>query len=342
MGENDGYNMPNTFNVDRALFNHPVVGIHKPEWFVAWLWMLSEARWKEGRISINGATITLKRGQFSHSVRFIEKKFGWASGKGYRFLARLKTEAMITTDTEAGQNVITICNYEQYQSWDGMAATATATATATAAQQQRNSSATAAQQRKNPCRTPDEYPEEPLLDISAGAEKDCAENATTDPQPAKKKHAPTAQEFDAFWQAYPRRIAKAAAIKAFGSAMKVATFSEIMDGVRRYAQTRPDPQYTPHPATWLNQQRWADEIKEEPDGKIIKRGNSAPTKTDRLNAVIADAIANPPDLSVWGRPRATNQHDRPMLSGPESIREGAGTDGCGDQDISFGSGGLPH
>lgn len=149
-------------------------------------------------------------------------------------------------------------------------------------------------------------------------------------------------EFDAFWQAYPRRIAKGAAIRAFRSALKVATFSEIMDGVRRYAQTGPVPKYTPHPATWLNQQRWADEIKEESNGKIINRSNAAPTKTERLNAVIADAIANPPDLSIWGRPRAAYQHDRPMLSGPEPVRERAGTDGGGDQDISSRAGGLPH
>lgn len=165
---------------------------------------------------------------------------------------------------------------------------------------------------------------------------------SADPPSARKKHAPANQEFEAFWQAYPRRIAKGAAIKAFGSALKVATFSEIMDGVRRYAQTGPVPKYTPHPATWLNQQRWADEIKEESNGKIINRSNAAPTKTDRLNAVIADAIANPPDLSIWGRPRAAYQHDRPMLSGPEPVRERAGTDGGGDQDISPGAGGLPH
>ena len=178
--------------------------------------------------------------------------------------------------------------------------------------------------------------------VNSFQEKDCAKNAHTDPPSAKKKPSATNHEFDAFWQAYPRRIAKGAAIKAFNSAMKVATFSEIMDGVRRYAQSRPDPQFTPHPATWLNQQRWADEIKEEPDGKAINRGNAAPTKTDRLNAVIADAIANPPDLSVWGRPRAAYQHDRPMLSGPQHVRERAGADGGNDQDISSGAGGLPH
>ena len=109
--------MPNTFNVDRSVFNHPVVGVQKPEWFTAWLWMLSEARWKEGRININGATVMLKRGQFSHSERFIERKFGWSKGKAGRFIARLKTEAMIEAHTEAGQTVITICNYEEYQSY---------------------------------------------------------------------------------------------------------------------------------------------------------------------------------------------------------------------------------
>jgi len=35
-----------------------------------------------------------------------------------------------------------------------------------------------------------------------------------------------------------------------------------MDGARRYAEARAgqDPQYTAHPATWLNAGRWDDEI----------------------------------------------------------------------------------
>ena len=73
--------------------------------------------------------------------------------------------------------------------------------------------------------------------------------------------------FVAFWKTYPRRIGKAAALKAYNRAVKSgAQPDEILLGAARFAADRdrePDPskreQYTPHPATWLNAARWADE-----------------------------------------------------------------------------------
>ena len=67
--------------------------------------------------------------------------------------------------------------------------------------------------------------------------------------------------FEKFWLACPRRIGKEAARKAYEKARKTTSDSELLEGIRRYAATRAgqDEQYTVHPATWLNQGRWADE-----------------------------------------------------------------------------------
>lgn len=65
-------------------------------------------------------------------------------------------------------------------------------------------------------------------------------------------------EFQQFWQKYPRREGKGAARKAFAKARKSASFEAIMGALDRTWPT--DPRYIPHPATWLNQQRWLDEI----------------------------------------------------------------------------------
>lgn len=68
-------------------------------------------------------------------------------------------------------------------------------------------------------------------------------------------------QFEAFWSSYPRRVGKGAARKAFEKAMKLATFDEVMNGLRRqisYYATR-EHQFIPHPSTWLNQERWCDE-----------------------------------------------------------------------------------
>ena len=68
-------------------------------------------------------------------------------------------------------------------------------------------------------------------------------------------------QFEAFWRTYPRRVGKGAARTKFERALKLATFEEIMAGLRRqlsYYATR-EQQFIPHPATWLFQERWDDE-----------------------------------------------------------------------------------
>lgn len=71
--------------------------------------------------------------------------------------------------------------------------------------------------------------------------------------------------FDAFWTAYPRKVAKAEAKKAWAS---LKATEELRDEIRiglerakRCEQWRKDGgQFIPHAATWLNNRRWEDEI----------------------------------------------------------------------------------
>lgn len=65
--------------------------------------------------------------------------------------------------------------------------------------------------------------------------------------------------FDEFWAKYPKHVGKPAALKAYKSARKRrASHADIMAGVDRLVESHPDPQFTPHPSTWLNQDRWND------------------------------------------------------------------------------------
>jgi hypothetical protein len=69
--------------------------------------------------------------------------------------------------------------------------------------------------------------------------------------------------FAAFWQAYPRRVARGAAEKAYHRVIRnrEATEAEVLAGAMRYAAQRggEDPEFTKHPATWLNGKCWMDE-----------------------------------------------------------------------------------
>lgn len=69
------------------------------------------------------------------------------------------------------------------------------------------------------------------------------------------------KEFDGFWQHYPRKVGKLAAQRAFEKALKLTTVENIQKALHTLNQEvrGKDPQYIPHPATWLNQGRWDDE-----------------------------------------------------------------------------------
>jgi hypothetical protein len=67
--------------------------------------------------------------------------------------------------------------------------------------------------------------------------------------------------FDLFWKAYPKKIAKKAAIKAWTQAIKDTDPKIIIASAEAFAKdkTRQDA-FTAYPATWLNAGRWMDEV----------------------------------------------------------------------------------
>ena len=69
--------------------------------------------------------------------------------------------------------------------------------------------------------------------------------------------------FDTFWSAYPRRVGKGAAVKVF-ERLKVddrllGNMLTAIDQQKRTDQWQ-QVQFVPHPATWLRQSRWLDEV----------------------------------------------------------------------------------
>jgi hypothetical protein len=82
-----------------------------------------------------------------------------------------------------------------------------------------------------------------------------------DSSPRKRGGQPD-EAFEAFWKIYPRKVAKAAAVKAWSKAVRDGTEpSTIIAAAQFYALERKmqDPVYTKHPATWLNAGCWQDE-----------------------------------------------------------------------------------
>lgn len=117
-------------------------------------------------------------------------------------------------------------------------------------------------------------------------------------------------DFEAFWRVYPRRVAKIKARTAYDKAINKhgATHEQILAGAIRYARERlgEDPQFTKHPATWLNGGCWEDESgHQEPADLVIAPAGALPDA--ELRKLYEQPIANPTRTSniVELRPKSS-------------------------------------
>lgn len=73
-----------------------------------------------------------------------------------------------------------------------------------------------------------------------------------------------AESFADFWVLYPKKVGKAKCLRKFISLCKSKEGLEklIIDGIRKYLSVYEmcEKKYIPHPHTWLNQERWEDDI----------------------------------------------------------------------------------
>jgi hypothetical protein len=67
-------------------------------------------------------------------------------------------------------------------------------------------------------------------------------------------------EFDSFWESYPKKVDKGAALRAFRRAIKNQDPAVVIAGAKAYAEdpNLPEKQFIKNPATWLNAQSWAN------------------------------------------------------------------------------------
>lgn len=88
------------------------------------------------------------------------------------------------------------------------------------------------------------------------------------------------QTFDEFWEAYPRKAGKGAALVAYKKAIKKVAPEVILDSLIAYVQSGklPEMQYIPYPATWLNQERWGDDL-----NAVASKRNATTIAADILN-----------------------------------------------------------
>lgn len=104
---------------------------------------------------------------------------------------------------------------------------------------------------------------EPLAECKPNASLEREEEREKEREEEKEKETRASallsdDRFSVFWDEWPNKVGRPAALKAFKSAIKRSSFEEIMDGLRFYVRSKPPDRSWLNPATFLNQDRWQD------------------------------------------------------------------------------------
>lgn len=110
------------------------------------------------------------------------------------------------------------------------------------------------------------------------------------------------EHFVAFWAAYPRRTDKGHARTAWIKMLKAGHEpTEVIAAAKHYAArvVDKDPTYIPHPATWLNGERWADEEPKQPAVRLLPDARDLEQPPDGLT---------PAEYAEWDADRRARQN----------------------------------
>lgn len=125
--------------------------------------------------------------------------------------------------------------------------------------------------RRNRAGTGSADPEE--INTCDTHEEDVSDKSADTRKEAGKE--PESDRFDRFWAAYPRKVAKVTARRAFNKIKPDdALLKTMLEAIEYYQHTdqwtRDSGKFIPHPATWLRQKRWEDEMGETAPGEVIQ------------------------------------------------------------------------
>ena len=124
-------------------------------------------------------------------------------------------------------------------------------------------------------------------------------------KPVQRKPVSENTKFDAFWKIYPLKKGKKAALSAYNrlkfSGMGVGAYDLILRDVSNRIEN--DAQwiagYIPHASTYLNGERWTDEIT-----PVAEKAATVPADNDDLKAWAVDkGFRNPAPGESWNEYR---------------------------------------
>lgn len=199
--------------------------------------------------------MTIKSGERVCSISGLSEETGLTTQNVRTSLKRLEKSGNLTRTAHTNFTVVTVKT-------DG--SVLSANKQLTSKQQATNKQLTTTKERKkskkvrNTPHTPhegaDEQGESLTVETARGAEKS-VDHSTT----------PVDERFNRFWAIYPRKVGKGAARKVWQKLKPSAELTETLlsaVNIQRNSEQwqKENGQYIPNPATWLNQERWEDDV----------------------------------------------------------------------------------
>ncbi len=132
---------------------------------------------------------------------------------------------------------------------------------------------------------------------------------TAEPAPKKKMTPKTADRFDEFWTFYPKKVQKKVALRCWRANGLDAIADTIIGDVQ--ARQRQDDGwkrgFIPNPSTYLNQERWTDQICARP----VER-----TVATTARASEGELVAMGTQLGIFAKPgESLEEYRRRIMEG---------------------------
>lgn len=200
----------------------------------AWAYLYSKANFRRSVVNFRNQYVTVERGQFVTSELKLSKIFGWTRRRTKSFLTALKIGGMCDIKRTQRFIIITVCNYDKFQSTENEECTTDVTTDVTTDAQQKHTDKNIEKEKK----------------------RTMSKNELSD--------------FEVFYRAYPKHEGRIPAIKAWEKLLPDKELLGIILAAvemqkRHKARLKELKEFCPEwplPATWLNNRRWTDETPE--------------------------------------------------------------------------------
>jgi len=230
--------------LDRSLLTHRY--FHDLKILQVWIWCLLKASHAPHKMLVGFQTVELEVGQFVTGRASMAKELCMAPSTAYRYLRLIKSDNKLLIKSNNRFSVITVIDFGAYQIHGYKSGQVN--------EQQMSSGWTASEQQ-----------------VDTNKKGKNVKNGKEVIKPSSSSGDNGKGAFATFWSVYPRKIGKGSAEKAWKKIKQPAeTLPSILSALSWQKETeqwrRNNGQYIPHPATYLNQRRWEDELGYDPGG----------------------------------------------------------------------------